>query len=177
MLALSNSKWEKMDMLHEMFKAPKVCRLANRVVVNRYDTLGQEFVLTLNHDNTTVVLPVKAGVSTTTLPLHGRAYFLLRHKKCGVTFTEISMEKAIEFIAKKPEIDESDIAGSVDKALRHCFHDEVLPKINRRDPDNWEFFMRAFKQSGNQLMEFYMALAITKFQGFLNASNKTEQFS
>ncbi len=166
------SNWTKLNNIHEIFAVKKISRIANRVVVNRYKEIGQEFVLALNGDNTTVVLPIKAGVATTTLPLDARLYFLLRNKETGNTWTEISMERAKELIAKKPEIDESDIANGVEKALQNCFTKDALPKINYRDPDNWHYFMAAFKNSGNQVMELYMALCITKFQQFLNAKSK-----
>jgi hypothetical protein len=167
-----NSRWEKLDLIHDMFDTPAVSRIANRVVVNRYDSLGQSFVLVLKRDNTTVVLPIKSGVATTNLPLNERAYFLLRNKQNGITFTEIKMEMAQEYIAQKPEIDETDIASSVEKALNNSFMSETLPKVNRRDPDNWKYFMEVFRKQGNDVMEFYMALATAKFDGFLNANTK-----
>ncbi|MDG1751381.1 MAG: hypothetical protein P8I03_06945 [Thalassotalea sp.] len=167
-----NTRWEKLDLIHDMFSTPSVSRIANRVVVNRYDAIGQTFVLVLKRDNTTVVLPVQVGVPTSTLPLDERAYFLLRNKKHGITFAEISMEMAQEYIAKQPELDEADIAASVEKVLNNSFMSDALPSINRRDPDNWMYFMQVFRNQGNDVMGFYMALAITKFQGYINAQSK-----
>lgn len=158
------NKWEQLDLLHDMFDTPAVSRIANRVVINRYNQEGQRFILSLDANNDTLLLPVQSGVPTTMLPVNARAYFSIKLKGDRITCTEIKFEYAKELVSKCPELDVNDIGGSVEDALKNSFMSNTLPKINYRDPANWPDFLRVFKKQNNDVMQFFVAMAICKFE-------------
>ncbi len=165
-----NSMFEKLDLIHDMFDTPLICRIQNRVTIDRFSK-EQDFILSLDHNNSTLIVPLNVGAPTSMLKSEQRAYFLLRNKKDMLSFTEIKYEYAKKLIHIKPQLDCSNIALSVERVLNNVFMNETLPNINKRDPDNWRIFLNVFNKQGNDVMKFFISLAICKFDESLKLQN------
>ena len=159
-------KWNKLTLIHDMFDTPVVSRIANRVVIDKYQAINQEFILILSNDNSTSVLPLRKGVPTVMLPNDARFLFLVRNKKDVLNFSQIQYDYAKKLLSEQPVLNKENLAKlalSVESTLTDCFFSNTLPNIQKSNPDNWTDFLRVFKKQGNDVMSFFIANAICSF--------------
>lgn len=166
------NKWNQLDLIHEMFDTPVVSRIANRVVIEKYQAINQEFILVLSTDNTTSVLPLNKGVPTLMLPNDARFLFLIRNKESKLTFSQIQYDYAKKLISALPILNKEKLTESVESTLNDYFFSDTLPNIQKRNPDNWVDFLRLFRKQKNEIMSFFIAQAMCSFDEQINKSTK-----
>ncbi len=164
--------FNKLTVIHDLFNTPLVARVANQVVFTRYNNVGQEFLFTLDKDGRTLVLPLNRGVPTTMLDADCRFIFLVRNKETEQTFTLINYGYAIKLLGKAPEFEGRDLLNEVGAILSDSFNSESLPKVDVKDPSNWEIFARLFQEQKNDVMSFFMAKSIFKYHSLIEQSIK-----
>jgi hypothetical protein len=167
-MSLIQNKVNKLDILYDVFNTPLICRVQNKVTLNRYDSNSQ-FILSLDRDNTTTLIPLGVGAPTSMLKTDQRMYFLVRNKT-ELTFSECSFEHAKICIEQKPLLvgnSLEEIACSIEQVINNSLMSDTIPDINKKDPDNWVIFLRIFIKQRNNIMAFFLSHAMCKFDELL----------
>lgn len=101
---LEASKIAKINSLHDLFKTPSIARIANRLVFNRFSEENQEYLLVVNKDNSTDVLPLRQGFSLSLLNQTALSYYHITNRKKQLTVSYTNYEYARKKMLLEPRI-------------------------------------------------------------------------
>lgn len=160
----TSKKWQHLDLIHDFFSTPMVARISNRLICQKYFEIGQRFLFVVHFDNSTEMLPLTKGVSTTQLSKNARMLFHVTNNKEKLNFSEVSYAYAMKLLRKPPvELTEiqSSLAEMVAQALITSFHSDALPDVDLSEKENWSSLCFMFQNQQNDVMTHFLSKAIS----------------